>query len=56
MLDMQLNKDIITLQIRKTKTVSVFPVAFAGGLKFEGPICAENGRAASWHVSWAPDR
>ena len=36
--------------------MSVFPVAFAGGLKFEGPICNENGTAASWHVSWAPNR
>ena len=34
--------------------MSIFPVAFAGGLKFEGPICNENGTAESWHVSWIP--
>ena len=34
----------------------MFPVGFAGGLKFEGPICFENGTTASWHVSWAPER
>ena len=42
-------------QIRKTKSVSVFPVGFAGGLKFEGPIC-EDGKATSWHASFAPER
>ena len=44
------------MQIRKTKRVSVFPVAFAGGLKFEGPVCSEDKTAVSWHVSWAPER
>ena len=35
----------------------MFPVAFAGGLKVEGPICTKNGTtAASWHVAWAPER
>lgn len=34
--------------IRKTEKVSVFAVAFAGGLKFEGPVCS-NGKAISWH-------
>ena len=57
MLDMQLIAIILyILQIRRTKGVSVFPVAFAGGLVFKGPICAENGTATSWHVSQAPDR
>ena len=35
--------------------VSVFPVGFSGGLKFEGPICS-NGTATKWHVAWDPDR
>ena len=35
--------------------MSVFPVGFAGGLKFEGPIC-EDGKATSWHASFAPER
>ena len=47
---------IIITQIRGTKRASVFPVGFAGGLKFEGPVCSENGTAVKWHVSWAPER
>ena len=35
--------------------VSVFPVGFSGGLKFEGPICL-NGTATKWHAAWDPDR
>ena len=35
--------------------VSVFPVGFSGGLKFEGPICV-NGSASEWHVAWDPKR
>ncbi len=31
--------------------VSVFPVAFSGGLAFEGPICKE-GKAVSWQAVW----
>ena len=39
------------LQMRRTKRVSVFPVAFSGGLAFEGPIC-ENGKAVDWQAVW----
>lgn len=38
-------------QIRKTKAVSVFPVAFSGGLTFEGPIC-KDGKAVDWQAVW----
>ena len=31
------------------------PVAFAGGLKFEGPLCS-NGSAVEWRAHYAPDR
>lgn len=31
--------------------MSVFPVAFSGGLAFEGPIC-ENGKAVDWQAVW----
>ena len=37
--------------MRKTKSVSVFPVAFSGGLEFEGPIC-ENEKAKDWQAVW----
>lgn len=42
-------------EIRKTKVASVLPVAFAGGLKVEGPVC-ENGKAVKWHASWGRER
>ena len=41
--------------MRKTKVASVYPVAFAGGLKYEGPKCV-NGKAVDWHVTWDPRR
>ena len=41
--------------MRYTKKVSVWPVAFAGGLKHEGPIC-NNGVVTRFHVSWSPHR
>ena len=41
--------------MRKTKVASVFPVAFAGGLKYEGPKCVD-GKAVDWHVTWDPRR
>ena len=37
--------------MRKTRSVSVFPVAFSGGLEFEGPIC-ENEKATAWQAVW----
>ena len=39
------------MQMRNTKRVSVFPVAFSGGLAFEGPIC-KDGRAIDWQAVW----
>jgi len=42
-------------EMRKTKVASVFPVAFAGGLKYEGPKCVD-GKAVDWHVTWDPRR
>ena len=41
--------------MRKTVKVSVWPVAFAGGLKYEGPECG-NGVVTKWHVSWGATR
>ena len=41
--------------MRKTKGVSVFPVAFSGNLAVEGPVC-ENGKAVKWIAAFAPQR
>ena len=41
--------------MRKTKGVSVFPVAFSGNLAVEGPVC-ENGKAVRWIAAFAPQR
>ncbi len=41
--------------MRYTKKVSIWPVAFAGGLKSEGPIC-KDGIVTGFHVSWTPRR
>ena len=42
---------VILVQMRKTEMVSVFPVAFSGGLSFEGPIC-KDGKAVDWQAVW----
>lgn len=42
-------------EIRKTQKVSVWPVAFCGGVKVEGPEC-ENGVVARWHNGWGATR
>jgi len=41
--------------MKKTEVVSVFPVGFAGGLKYEGPLC-QNGTAVKWHAHYALER
>ena len=43
------------MQIRKTKTVSVFMIGFGGHMKFEGPLC-ENGTAVAWRIRPADSR
>ena len=50
--DLQKNSSCIVfhMQIRQTQNVSVFKVAFASRLKFEGPKCLD-GRVVSWHTS-----
>ncbi|KAL5493570.1 hypothetical protein EMCRGX_G014774 [Ephydatia muelleri] len=44
------------VEMRKTVGVSVFTVAFAGGLLFEGPYCSSSGNITKWHVVWVPSR
>ena len=41
--------------MRETKRVSVWPVAFTGGVIVEGPIC-KDGVIDKWHNGWAPER
>ena len=41
--------------MKKTESVSVFPVGFAGGLRFEGPIC-QNKSLVKWRAHYALDR
>ncbi|XP_046571828.1 LOW QUALITY PROTEIN: galactosylgalactosylxylosylprotein 3-beta-glucuronosyltransferase 2-like [Haliotis rubra] len=45
----------IFAQMRETKQVSVWPVGFAGGLRFERPI-VKNGKVTGWFAHWEPDR
>ena len=45
----ELPPDSVSLQIRKTRDVSVFKVGFAGGVYYEGPVCNQNGGVESWH-------
>ncbi|KNC82465.1 hypothetical protein SARC_05257 [Sphaeroforma arctica JP610] len=42
-------------EMRKTERVSVWPVAFVGGQKYERPIVVD-GKVKKWHVSWHPER
>ena len=41
--------------MRYTKVVSIWPVAFAGMLYYEGPVC-RNGTVIKWHTSFRPSR
>ncbi|CAI8034523.1 Galactosylgalactosylxylosylprotein 3-beta-glucuronosyltransferase 2 [Geodia barretti] len=41
--------------IRNTRTASVWKVAWAGGLQWEGPTC-RNGKATSWHSYFAANK
>ena len=42
--------------MRKTKIASVWPVAFAGGMSYEGPVCRPNRTADHWRVLFSPKR
>ena len=42
-------------QMRSTKGVSMWPVALVGGLRYEGPICAE-GHVKEFFTAWMPQR
>lgn len=42
-------------QMRYTKTVSVWPVAFVGELMYERPICKDN-KVTGWFRSWGDKR
>ena len=41
--------------MRFTKSVSVWPVALVGGLRWEGPICVY-GKVLSFFAAWQPQR
>ncbi|XP_008330477.1 galactosylgalactosylxylosylprotein 3-beta-glucuronosyltransferase 1-like [Cynoglossus semilaevis] len=43
-------------EIRTTKTVSVWPVAFVGGLRYEAPKVNALGRVYGWKALYAPER
>lgn len=47
---------VSTSQIRTTKTVSVWPVAFVGGLRYEAPKVNALGRVYGWKALYAPER
>ena len=38
-----------------TNLVSVWPVAFSGGMLVEGPTC-KDGKVDKWHAGYAPTR
>lgn len=42
-------------EMRYTKKVSVWPVAFSGRLFYERPIC-KDGKVIDWFVLWGPNR
>ena len=41
--------------MKETKGVSVWPVAFSGGVKIEGPLC-KDGVIDKWHSGWGSER
>ncbi|CAI8034522.1 Galactosylgalactosylxylosylprotein 3-beta-glucuronosyltransferase 2 [Geodia barretti] len=42
-------------EMKETKGVSVWPVAFSGGVKIEGPLC-KDGVIDKWHSGWGSER
>uniref|UniRef100_A0A8C4Q896 Galactosylgalactosylxylosylprotein 3-beta-glucuronosyltransferase n=1 Tax=Eptatretus burgeri TaxID=7764 RepID=A0A8C4Q896_EPTBU len=44
------------LQMRYTRRVSVWPVGFAGGLRFESPLVNASGHVIGWRSQFAPQR
>lgn len=42
--------------MRYTRRVSVWPVAFAGGLRYESPIVSPAGKVVGWKVVFDPNR
>lgn len=45
----------ISQQIRQIKFIGIWPVAYAGFLHFEGPMCVNNS-VVEWHALFAPER
>ncbi|XP_048254140.1 galactosylgalactosylxylosylprotein 3-beta-glucuronosyltransferase 1-like [Haliotis rufescens] len=45
----------IFAEMRRTRKVSVWPVAFVGGKRYEAPI-VKNGKVTGWRVSFDPSR
>uniref|UniRef100_A0A674IF09 Galactosylgalactosylxylosylprotein 3-beta-glucuronosyltransferase n=1 Tax=Terrapene triunguis TaxID=2587831 RepID=A0A674IF09_9SAUR len=43
-------------EMRYTRRVSVWPVAFAGGLRYESPIVSPAGKVVGWKVVFDPNR
>lgn len=43
-------------QMRYTKKVSVWPVAFVGGLRFESPKVSPAGKVVGWKTVFDPNR
>lgn len=43
-------------ELRYTKKVSVWPVAFVGGLRYEAPKVGSNGKVVGWKVAYDPRR
>ena len=41
--------------MRYTKVISIWPVAFVGMLRYEGPNC-KDGKVVGFHTSFRPDR
>lgn len=41
--------------MRQTKTVSIWPVGFVGGLRWEGPVC-KNDKIVDFRVVFKPNR
>ena len=41
--------------MRQTKTVSIWPVGFVGGLRWEGPVC-KNNTIIDFRVAYKPNR
>ena len=48
--------NFVTLQMRQTQKVSVWPVGLVGKLRYESPLLNHRGKVVGWRTKWKTHR